>query len=154
MDVLCQLRKVNSKGEALEQPTFPHPLPVRQRPDLNTAKILGPQGFLRASHFVSRNDSKTVGNDIFYEHNRKQAVQRGETVELEIPIWPVGLVMAPGEGVMLRISGHDMSFPELLDCVVTEPWDRDVGRHSVFTGAQYASALTLPIVQQSARSAP
>ncbi|KAF2159731.1 hypothetical protein M409DRAFT_70797 [Zasmidium cellare ATCC 36951] len=153
MDVVCQLRKVNSKGEALEQPTFPHPSPVRQRPDLNTAKILGPQGFLRASHAISRNDSNTIGNDIFYEHNRKQAVQRGEIVELEIPIWPVGFVLAPGEGIMLRISGQDMSLPELPDCVATEPWDHNVGRHSVFTGAQYASALTLPIVQQIARSA-
>lgn len=152
LDVVCQLRKISREAKLLRQPTFPHALPVGERPDLNTTKILGPQGFLRASHSVSYDNSKTVGNDIFYEHNRRQTTPRGKVIEMEIPLWPIGFVLAPGEGIMLRIAGHDMSLPELPDCIATRPWDQNVGRHSVLTGAQYPSVLTLPTIRQNLKA--
>ncbi|KAH9817010.1 cocaine esterase [Teratosphaeria destructans] len=146
MDVCVQLRKVDATGRPLQHLNYPVPVPIHHVDDLNIAKTLGPQGFLRASHAVSLDRSRSKGNDLFYSHQLREPIRPGAVVELEIPIWPVGMVFAPGEGVMLRVSGHDMCLPETGMCVLTEPEDENVGTHVVHTGGKYGSCLTLPVI--------
>jgi len=146
MDIACQIRKVDAKGRPLQHLNYPVPVPMNQVDDFNTAKTLGPQGFLRASHAITLDPSKSRGNDLYYRHDRREAVPRGEIVKLEIPLWPIGMVFAQGEGIMLRISGHDMSLPETSLCVLTEPEDENVGIHVVHTGGEYRSMLSIPII--------
>ncbi|THX49387.1 alpha/beta-hydrolase [Aureobasidium pullulans] len=112
MDVVCQIRKVDATGRPLEHLNYPVPVSIAEVDNFNTAKTLGPQGFLRASHAITLDPSKSRGNDLYYRHDRREAIPRGEIVRLEIPLWPIGMVFAEGEGIMLRISGHDMSLPE------------------------------------------
>jgi hypothetical protein len=49
-------------------------LPVDGVPDVNTTKTLGPQGFLRASHGVSRAPGNSE-NEIFYTHEKREAIK-------------------------------------------------------------------------------
>ena len=53
----------------------------------------------------------------------------------EITFWPMGMVFAPGEGIMLRVGGHDMIYPE-TDAIVHSPLEdnENLGKHEVHTG--------------------
>ena len=146
MDIACQIRKIDCSGRPLKQLNYPVPVPIDQVEDLNTAKTLGPQGFLRASHAVTLDRSKSRGNDLFYKHERREPIAPGAIVKLEIPLWPIGMTFAAGEGIMLRISGHDMALPETRLTVLTEPEDENVGKHIVHTGGKYSSVLSIPVI--------
>ena len=146
MDIVVQIRKVSSDGRLLQHLNYPCPVAIGEVPDLNTAKTLGPQGFLRASHAGTLDSLASVGNDLIYKHNTRKPVTPGSIVELNIPLWPIGMTFAKGEGIMLRVSGHDMCLPETEMCRLTEPEDCNVGRHILHTGGQYPSALIVPVI--------
>lgn len=148
MDVVVQIRKINSAGEPLKHLNYPCPVPEAEVPDLNVAKTLGPQGFLRASHAVSLDRSLSPSLvEPFYTHRIREPIEpRGKVVRLEIPIWPIGMTFAAGEGIMLRVSGHDMCLPETEMCRLAEPEDENVGVHVLYSGGQYDSSLTLPVI--------
>ncbi|KAF4955433.1 hypothetical protein FGADI_4543 [Fusarium gaditjirri] len=153
-DVVVQIRKIDDKGRQLSHLNYPCPVPIDEVPDVNTAKTLGPQGFLRASHRVSLNgdggpvvsDDLSCETDVLYSHRVRQPISPGTIVRLEIPIWPIGMVFAAGEGIALNISGHDMCLPETDLCRLTEPEDENVGRHYVHTGGKYDSHLIIPVI--------
>jgi uncharacterized protein len=148
MDVVVQIRKIDSKGTMLAHMNYPCPVPDSDVPDVNVAKTLGPQGFLRASHAVSVDPTRSPSEvEPFYTHEIRQAVEpRGKIVRLDIPIWPMGMVFTAGEGLVLRVSGHDMCLPELEMCALGEPEDENFGTHRVHTGGRFPSSLTLPII--------
>jgi len=146
LDVGVQIRKIDASGRPLSHMNYPVPVPIDQVKDMNVAKTLGPQGFIRASHAVSLDKSKSHGNDLFYTHHTREPVKPGSVVELDIPIWPIGMVFAEGEGIMLRVSGHDMCLPETELTILTEPEDENKGTHVVHTGGKYASCLTVPVI--------
>jgi uncharacterized protein len=146
MDVAVQIRKIDCTGKPLQHLNYSCPVPVEEVPDFNTAKTLGPQGFLRASHRVSLDREASSKTDIVYTHRNREPIPPGTKVRLEIPIWPIGMVFAAGEGIMLRVSGHDMCLPETELCRLQEPEDSNIGRHNVFSGGQYDSSLTIPVI--------
>jgi uncharacterized protein len=145
LDIAVQIRKMDKDGRPLKHLNYPAPVPIEEVADLNVAKTLGPQGFLRASHAVSLDREKSKGNDLFYSHRIQKPVPKGNVAELEIPIWPIGMVLAAGEGIMLRISGHDMCLPETGLCALTEPDDANVGTQVIHTGGGYPSSLSIPV---------
>lgn len=147
MDVAVQIRKINAQGQPLKHLNYPCPVLEPEVPDLNTAKTLGPQGFLRASHRGTLDRSKSSSDvDLFYSHRFSEKIKPGTKVKLEIPLWPIGMVFAPGEGIMLRVSGHDMCLPEIPMCKLDEPDDENVGNTTLHTGGEYDSSLTLPFI--------
>lgn len=147
MDVVVQIRKIDSTGTSLEHLNYPCPVPAQEVPNVNTAKTLGPQGFLRASHRVSLDRSNSSSEvELFYTHRHREPIPPGTRVRLEIPIWPIGMVFAKGEGIMLRVSGHDMCLPETEMCRLEEPDDVNVGRHTLHTGGEFDSSLTIPVI--------
>ncbi|KAI1035559.1 hypothetical protein LB504_005981 [Fusarium proliferatum] len=153
-DVVVQIRKIDNKGRQLSHLNYPCPVHIDEVPDVNTAKTLGPQGFLRASHHVSLNgdggpvvsDDVSRETDVLYSHHVRQPISPGTIVRLEIPIWPIGMVFAAGEGIALNVSGHDMCLPETDLCRLREPEDENVGRHRVHTGGKYDSHLIIPVI--------
>ncbi|KAH7006810.1 Alpha/Beta hydrolase protein [Ilyonectria destructans] len=155
MDVAVQIRKIDSSGKQLAHLNYPCPVPMDQLPDVNTVKTLGPQGFLRASHHVSKNgqggpvSSADVSKvtDVLYSHRTRESIPRGKIVRLEIPIWPIGMTFAAGEGIALNISGHDMCLPETELCRLEEPEDENVGRHRLHTGGEHDSCLIIPVIK-------
>jgi predicted acyl esterase len=147
MDVTVQIRKINSKGELLKHLNYPCPVPEAEVPDVNIAKTLGPQGFLRASHRVSLDRDHSASDvDLFYTHREREAIPPGKKVRLEIPLWPIGMVFAPGEGIMLRVAGHDLCLPEAEPMRVLVPEDENVGTHTIHTGGDFDSSLTIPFI--------
>ncbi|KAF5684878.1 cocaine esterase [Fusarium circinatum] len=153
-DVVVQIRKIDNQGHQLSHLNYPCPVPVEEVPDVNTAKTLGPQGFLRASHSVSLHgdggpvvsDDLSRETDVLHSHRVRKPISPGTIVRLEIPIWPIGMVFAAGEGIALKVSGHDMCLPETDLCRLTEPEDENVGRHYVHTGGDYDSHLVIPVI--------
>ncbi|RAH48129.1 CocE/NonD family hydrolase [Aspergillus brunneoviolaceus CBS 621.78] len=148
LDVAVQIRKINRDGKLLEHLNYPCPMPATEVPNVNTVKTLGPSGFLRASHAVTRDDDETrsTADEIMYRHDRREPIAPGTIVPLDIGLWPMGMVFGPGEGIVLRVSGHDMCFPEVDFMRPTEPDDENQGAHVVYGGGEYASHLVLPFV--------
>ncbi|KAG9501855.1 hypothetical protein J7337_007551 [Fusarium musae] len=153
-DVVVQVRKIDSNGRQLSHLNYPCPVPIDEVPDVNTAKTLGPQGFLRASHSVSLkghggpvvSHDLSRETDVLYSHRVRRPINPGTIVRLEIPIWPIGMAFAAGEGIALNVSGHDMCLPETDLCRLREPEDENVGRHHVHTGGKYDSHLIIPVI--------
>ncbi len=146
IDVAVQIRKISATGQLLEHLNYPCPVPVSEVPSLNVAKTLGPQGFLRASHAITKDVDLSRGNEFYYKHDRRVPIKPGSIVSLDITLWLIGMVFAKGEGIMLRISGHDMCLPEFEGVRLTEAVDSNVGIHNVYTGKEYPSSLTLPVI--------
>jgi uncharacterized protein len=147
MDVAVQIRKISKEGKLLKYLNYPCPVPEAEVPDVNTAKTLGPQGFLRASHRFTLDREKSFSEtDLYYSHRFAEKIKPGTKVRLEIPLWNLGMVFAPGEGIMVRVSGHDMSLPEIAGCKLDEPDDDNVGKTTLHTGGQYDSSITLPFI--------
>ncbi len=147
MDVAVQIRKIDRNGNLFEHLNYPCPVPVDEVPNVNTVKTLGPQGFLRASHSISKDESKSKDSEVFYRHDRRNAIQAGVIVPLDITFWPIGMTFAEGEGIMLRVSGHDMAFPEVELIRLKEPDDENEGFHVIHSGEQYDSYLEIPVIQ-------
>ena len=106
------------------------------------------RGFLRASSLPSRDETRSSpdGQEVFYRHDCKQKVSPGTIVPLEITLWPMGMVFAENEGIMLRVAGHFLSPPTSEMMRTKEPDDENVGQHHIYTGRKYDSCLILPIV--------
>lgn len=92
MDVVVQLRKIDTNGNLLAGLNFPAPVPASDAPEGETAKTYGPQGFLRASAAVSRDveRSSADGQEIYYRHDREEKIAPGTVVPLDITLWPMG----------------------------------------------------------------
>jgi uncharacterized protein len=56
------------------------------------------------------------------------------------------MVFAAGEGIMLRVSGHDMCLPEFEAMRVLVPEDENLGNHTIHTGGDFDSSLTIPVI--------
>jgi len=151
LDVYVMLRKLSDSGEEMEQSNIPlHELP----PEVKTAKdvynvttctYLGPTGMLRASHRKTDPDKSTEYLP-FHPHKEAEYPEKGEIVELNIGIWPSGIVFEKGEGLRVNISGRDMRLPEWDNPHVAnmEPMFNR-GFHSVHLGGKYAeSHLIIP----------
>lgn len=148
MDVTVHLRKIDANGQKLDHLNYPCPAPIEEVGNTNVAKTLGPEGFLRASHAISRDDSRTRGNgqEVFYSHDRRERVPPGTKIRLEITLWPMGMVFDKDEGLMLRISGREMIYPEFEAIKPVEPEDENEGDHVVYTGGRFDSCLIVPVI--------
>lgn len=151
MDVVVQIRKVDSAGSPLEGINFPCPVPESEVPEGETSKLYGPQGFLRASSSVSRDEelSSPDGQEVFYRHDRERKSTPGTIVPLEITLWPMGMVFAANEGILLRVAGHFLSASSTAAMKPEEPDDENIGQHYIHTGGSHDSCLVLPIVAGS-----
>jgi len=67
------------------------------------------QGWLRASH--RKLDKKlSLPYRPYHAHDKKQPLEPGEVVELDIEIWPTSIVVPPGYRVALTIRGKDYEY--------------------------------------------
>lgn len=147
MDVFAQVRKIGRNGEVLAHLNFPIKGLDKDLPSIVATKYYGPQGSLRASHLISydKSESSDDGQVVFYKHDSQEKIPPGKPVALEITLWPAAIVFAAGEGIMLRISGHNMDVP-FSPFPDTEPTDENIGRHAIHTGGQYGSYVVVPVV--------
>jgi hypothetical protein len=148
MDIHILIRKTGANGSLLAHNNYPVPVPVHKLHNSNVAKFEGVNGLLRASHRVSQQPKHHPDDYPVYTHRQREPITPGTVVELDIPLWPIGMVFGEGEGIAVIIAGHDLKLPEMEPIErVTEPNDLNVGKHVVYTGGKQASFLMLSFLK-------
>ncbi|PPJ52986.1 hypothetical protein CBER1_11097 [Cercospora berteroae] len=127
-DVYVVLRKLDKTGTPLWHQNIPmKDLPPGTQPsDIpngNVWRYVGPSGRLRASHREVipeelPNLSTAEYNDlmgpayVYHPHTSEQKLAKGEIVELEMSLWPGGIVFDAGEAMRLEVKGGQPILPE------------------------------------------
>ncbi|KAM0547534.1 hypothetical protein ACHAPJ_010278 [Fusarium lateritium] len=159
MDVYVIIRKIDRSGKALLNYNIPF---ISQKPgtkpedipDENIYKYVGPSGRLRASKRETGEDpglteemrAKKDPTELWYPHCKSEKVSPGKVVELDIAIWPGGIVFEAGESLRFEIKGHDPILPEYPPLFQSLK-NLNIGKHTVHTGPKYSSSLMLPLIQ-------
>ena len=145
IDLFAFVQKLDADGRQLEQITVPNDGPAMQGITRDGASILnykGSNGRLRAS---LRHLDEAASTDEIPAHtfDLVEKLGPGEMVELDIDMFPVGLVLYPGEQLRLVVSGTNIvggpmpGVPNVPNC--------NRGRHVIHTGGERASYLQVPI---------
>ena len=145
IDLFAFVQKLDADGRQLEQITVPNDGPAMQGITRDGASILnykGSNGRLRAS---LRHLDEAASTDEIPAHtfDLVEKLGPGEMVELDIDMFPVGLVLYPGEQLRLVVSGTNLvggpmpGVPNVPNC--------NRGRHVIHTGGERASYLQVPI---------
>jgi predicted acyl esterase len=154
LDLFAAVYKTDDTGKPLYHVVFPAMKElVRQLDEQGRLPALfahtGPSGRLRASHRAL--DPRSTDLEPYLSHDHEEPVKPGVPVQVDLGLWPTGMLIHPGETLVVEIAGHpagpfgavsiDPSAP------AAEVPTRNAGRHTIRTGGQYASQLFLPIVK-------
>lgn len=158
MDVYVIIRKLDRDGKPLLSLNVPldkqpHGTSLEDLDDLNLYKHNGPTGRLRASKRALGQDpmlsdeqrERQVPTELWLPYDKEEKVLRGEVVELNIPIWPTGMVFESGESMRFEVKGHDHALHE---------WENlgpflknlNVGTHTLHASKEHPSHLVLPLL--------
>ena len=121
------------------------------------------QGWLRASH--RKLDPKlTLPHRPYHTHDEKQPLKPGQVYELDVEIWPSGIVVPAGYRIALTVRGRDYVYPggtgrlgtmknEFTGCgpfLHDEPRDRPAkifgGKVTLHAGGGKDAYLLLPVI--------
>ncbi|KAF5580074.1 acylase diesterase [Fusarium pseudoanthophilum] len=154
MDVYVVLRKLDKSGRELWHKNIPmEDLPegtvVEDIPNHNVWRYIGPNGRLRASHrAVSYESLEDLGPDeynklmgpayVYHPHTATQPLRRDQIVELDISLWPGGIIFDAGESMRLEFAGQGQVLQD-FDGVNEHLVNYNVGRHRLHTGGGYES---------------
>lgn len=152
-DVYVVVRKLDRNGVPLHHFNIPmKDLPAGTTADdiprTNIFRYVGPNGRLRASHREVQDEPGLTPEQrqflsplyVWHPHTHEDKVPPGKVVELDIGLWPGGMIFDAGESLMLQIKGSlpiELEFQELEGDIV----NHNVGRHTVHTGKAYPSSL-------------
>ncbi|KAH6711707.1 Alpha/Beta hydrolase protein [Leptodontidium sp. MPI-SDFR-AT-0119] len=120
MDVYVIIHKLDVDGKDL----LCLNVPLDQQPpgtvfenidDMALYKYHGPTGRLRASKRALGQDpslweeqrNSQAPTELWRPYDQEEKVAAGTVVELDIPIWPAGMVFEAGESMRLEVKGHD-----------------------------------------------
>lgn len=151
MDVFVQLRKADITGKILS--SYNVPLADLKRmgmeeseiPKVNPMVYLGPTGQLRASHRALDARLSTPHWPV-HAHDEEEFITPGQIIQLEIGMWPSGMIFNEGESLVLKVSGHWMTLSEY-------PWlrgehkPRNKGNHVLHFGGEFESRVIVPFVE-------
>ena len=155
MDLFVFIQKLNPDGEVCTQFTIPnHGEPIATLTETGSAilRYKGASGRLRVS-LRRLDDTKSTDTVPVHRFDHIDKLTPGEVVPVEIELFPIGLLVHPGEQVRLVISGTNIfggimpnlskgsRTPQNLGTVIPD----NHGRHIIHSGADHASYLQLPI---------
>ena len=146
MDIFVLLQKVDADGQILEQITVPNKGPQMVGMTREGASILcykGSNGRLRASmrHLDPQKTTEDVPVQTF---DRVQKLTPGEVVALDIALFPMGLLLYPGERLRLTIGGWNTLGGAMPGTKNLTPDNR--GHHVIHTGGEHASWLRIGVM--------
>jgi hypothetical protein len=102
-------------------------------------------GWLRASH-RELDGKRSPPEQPYLKHERALKLKQGETVPVEIEIWPSSTLFRAGETLRLVIQGSDIyEYDENLICNRHQNLVNK-GEHLIHTGQQYDSYLLIPVI--------
>lgn len=145
IDLFVFLQKLNAEGQPLEQITVPNNGPVMQGITKTGASILnykGSNGRLRAS-MRQLDESRSTDEIPAHRFDRVEKLAPGEVALLDIDMFPVGLILYPGEQLRLIVMGYNIVGGPMP--MVENVPTCNSGRHIIHTGGEYASYLQIPV---------
>lgn len=145
MDLFILVQKLDIHGNQLSQFTVPNQGAMMQ--DLterggSVLKYKGSNGRLRVS---ARHLDKKLSTDIIPVHSfdRVEKLLPNEIAEIEIDLFPIGMVFYPGEQLRLIVSAKNDLGAIMPGTPAYVPENR--GKHIIHTGGRYSSYLQLPV---------
>lgn len=110
----------------------------------------GPSGRIRASH-RKLDTIKSTDLEPVLTHDELQMITPNSPVELDLGMWPTGMLLHPGETLILEIAGHVAGPVAEARATNDKPVEKmksaNEGKHTIYTGSDMPSALFLPIVK-------
>lgn len=148
MDVFVVLQKLDRHGTHLQQFTVPNQSAIMHDLTERGASILrfkGSSGRLK----ISVRHPAPSSTDFIPEHSfdKVERLSKGEIVQVEIALSPVGLVIYPEEQLRLVISGQSL-IGGMMPQVPTEYVPINKGRQIIHTGQSHQSLLQLPFLDK------
>lgn len=160
MDLYVTFYKVSPKGRVMYHVCFPalqkrFNLMIKLQPKKKQLPggpiYVGPTGRLRASHRALDPVKSTI-LEPYLTHEKEEKIEKNSPVKLEIGLWPTGMLLHPGETLVLEISGH-IAGPVAAARASDEQPDAVIetvnkGKHTILTGREFNSRLILPVVEK------
>lgn len=148
MDLFILVQKLDVNGNHLQQFLVPNQGAMMQDLTENGGSVLkykGSNGRLRVS---ARHLDKELSTDIIPAHSfdRVEKLHSGEIAEIEIDLFPIGLVFYPGEQLRLVISSKNDLGAIMPGTPGYVPENK--GKHIIHTGGVHASYFQLPVKQK------
>lgn len=145
MDLFVLVQKLDVRGNHLQQFLVPNQGAMMQDFTERGASVLrykGSNGRLRVS---ARHLDESLTTDTIPAHSfdRVEKLHPGEIVEIEIDLFPIGMVFYPGEQLRLVISGRNDLGAIMPGTSGYVPENK--GKHIIHTGGVRASYLQLPV---------
>lgn len=145
MDLFVLVQKLDAHGTPLQAFTVPNRSAMAHDLTDHGATILkykGSDGRLRVS---ARHLDEALSTDDVPAHSfdRVEKLSRGEVVEIEIDLLPVGLAFHQGEQLRFIVSSANLL--GTLMPAIEEYAGANSGTHVIHTGGAHASYLQLPI---------
>ncbi|MCL5734425.1 MAG: CocE/NonD family hydrolase [Actinobacteria bacterium] len=102
-------------------------------------------GWLRVSH-RELDEAKSTPYQPVHLHQRELKLKPGETVPVDVEIWPTSILFEKGEKLRLTIQGRDIYYypSEAHTCGHTDTVNR--GNHVIHTGGKYDSHLLAAVI--------
>jgi predicted acyl esterase len=155
LDLFAAVYKTDADGRPLRHFMFPaleeFVRSLEQDGKLPSAlAYAGPLGRIRASHRALDPDRSTA-LEPYLSHEREDLVEPGIPVQLDLGLWPTGMLIHPGETLVLEIAGHfagPLTPPRTGQAGpdTGELPTRNAGTHTIRTGGRFGSCVFLPIV--------
>lgn len=145
MELFVLVQKLNAQGTILTQFTVPNRTAMIQDLTERGASVLrykGAPGQLRVS-MRHLDEARSTGDVPEHTFDRVEKLKPGEIVDVEIDLFPVGLVFYPGEQLRLVISAQRPQGPMMPG--VRDYVPQNSGQHVIHTGGPRASYLQLPV---------
>lgn len=154
LDLFAMVYKTDATGQPLYHVTYPALKPMtpalaHQGRLSSLVAYAGPDGRLRASR-RALDPGKSTALEPYLTHEHDEPVTPGTPVQVDLGLWPTGMIIHPGETLVLEIAGHPAGPFPLIQPGNEQPSDvptRNAGAHTIPTGGQFASRLFLPIAR-------
>lgn len=146
MDIFVWVQKIDERGNVLSEFVVPNHSAAMQdftQDGASTLRYKGVHGKLRVS---MRHLDEEKSTDIIpaYSFDRVEKLSKGEIVEVDIVLSPIGLTYYPGETLRVMISSKDeigSIMPGTPGCI-----PNNKGWHILHTGGCHASYLQIPFM--------
>jgi hypothetical protein len=146
MDLFFMVQKLDRFGNPLQQFVVPNQGFMMQDFSERGASVLrykGANGRLRVS--ARHLDEKLTTDEVpAHSFDRIEKLQPGEIVEIEIDLFPMGMIFYPGEQIRFVISSRNDLGAIMPGTPGFVPENK--GLHVIHTGGSYPSYLQLPVL--------
>ncbi|GHB58971.1 hydrolase [Streptomyces umbrinus] len=154
LDLFAAVYKTDATGKPLHH--FPFPALKELARSLgqdgkfpSALAYSGPLGRIRASH-RALDEQRSTTLEPYLSHEHEDLVEPGVPVQLDLGLWPTGMLIHAGEILVLEIAGHfagPLTPPRTGQAGpdTSELPTRNAGNHTIRTGGRFGSCAFLPI---------